>query len=158
VLEQPLQQCAEGAGAVGGLIGGLDLAENLRLAQHQRIQSRGDPQQMAHRALVGVLVQIGAQVDAVQQVIPGQPFDHLLTIAVPQVAIQLGAIAGRQDRRLVGTAAGAQIVQRREQALGGKGDPLTDTDGGSLVIQAKGQQGHDGSACGGVRNPGNFAG
>ena len=59
MLEQPLQPSAERTGAVGGLIGGLDLTENLRLAQHHRIQPGGDPQNMAHRLLVGMPVQVG---------------------------------------------------------------------------------------------------
>ena len=42
VLKQPLQSAAERPGAVGGLIGRLDLTEDLRLAQHQRIQPGGN--------------------------------------------------------------------------------------------------------------------
>ena len=59
VLEQPLQPRAQGACAIGGLIGGLDLPQNLRFAQHHRIQPGGDPQNMAHRLLVGMPVQVG---------------------------------------------------------------------------------------------------
>src|SRR3546814_11302633 len=41
--------------------GMLDLAEDLRLAQHQRVEPGRDPEQVPHRVAVPVVVEVGVQ-------------------------------------------------------------------------------------------------
>src|SRR5476651_2070122 len=48
-LEQLVQIGAQAARLVGGADGVLDLAEDLRLAQHHRVQPGGDAEGVAHR-------------------------------------------------------------------------------------------------------------
>jgi hypothetical protein len=65
MLEQPVEVLAERARAAGDGPGFLHLAEDLRFAEHQRIQAGRDAEQVADRVRVVVAVQVGVQVAGV---------------------------------------------------------------------------------------------
>src|SRR5690606_37909060 len=60
-LEQAVELRAQRAGAARGGPGMLDLAEDLRLAQYQRVQAGRDPEQVPHRVAVAVAIEVGVQ-------------------------------------------------------------------------------------------------
>src|SRR3546814_7546535 len=60
-LEHAVQLPAQRAGLARRGPGMLDLAEDLRLAQYQRVEPGGDPEQMPHRVAVPVVVEVGVQ-------------------------------------------------------------------------------------------------
>jgi len=61
MLEQPVEPGLERMRAARGLPGMLDLAEDLRLAEDERIEPGRDPEQMAHRSRIGVAVEVGIE-------------------------------------------------------------------------------------------------
>ncbi len=70
-LEQTPEQRPDGAGLTRHGVGRLELAENLRLAQHHRIQPAGHAHHVAHRVMVAVHVGTGAQLFDAQAVVVG---------------------------------------------------------------------------------------
>src|SRR3546814_2700941 len=60
-LFRSVQLPAKRAGLARRGPGMLDLAEDLRLAQHQRVEPGRDPEQVPHRVAVPVVVEVGVQ-------------------------------------------------------------------------------------------------
>ena len=92
----------------------LHLAEDLRLAQHHRIEAAGDAEHVAHGVAAGQGVQVGGDFLRLQPVVFRQPLRRRLGRLGG--AIQFGAVAGRQDRRLAHLVAMRQLDQRLRQA------------------------------------------
>ncbi|MCW0417707.1 hypothetical protein NB689_003461 [Xanthomonas sacchari] len=88
LLEQAVQAAAHRPMFACQRPGVLHLAEDLRLAQHHRVQPGGDPEQVPHRVRVLVLVQIAVQTGGMRV----QPVGQVLRIAGD--GVQLGAVAG----------------------------------------------------------------
>ena len=63
------------------------------------------------------------------------------------LGVDLGAIAGRQQRRFLDAGCAAQRRQRRRQRGGVERDALAQGERGGLVVQSEGDQGHGGSAA-----------
>ena len=91
--------------------GFLHLAEDLRLAQHQRIQAGGDAEQVAHRIGVVVRVEIGVQVAGIVRM-GREPVGQRAAVVVGD-GVELGAVAGGQQRDF---AHRRQRAQRRQRA------------------------------------------
>ena len=94
--------------------GVLHLAEDLRLAQHQRIQPGGDAEQVAHRVGVGVPVEIGVQVAGIVRM-RGQPVGQRAAVVVGD-GVELGAVAGRQQRHFAHRRQARSAVERAGMA------------------------------------------
>lgn len=75
-LEQTAKQRADGASLAGHGVGGFHLAEDLRLAQHQRVEPCGDAHHVTNCRILFVHICTGAQVLEIQMVIIGQPAQH----------------------------------------------------------------------------------
>ena len=118
----------------------LQLAEDLRLAEHHRVEAAGDAERVRHGPLPGMHVQMRPDIVDGQPVIVGQPASDL--IGLGGVAIDLGAVAGRQDRRLPRQPLAEQVAQRLGQSVDAKRDLLAQSDRGGLVVKADGVERH----------------
>jgi hypothetical protein len=140
MLEQPVEAGTQAAGVARQLPGVLDLAQDLRLAQHQRVEAGGYPEQVAHSVTVMVLIQAAPKNVELKPVGLGQPACGLALVAVADAAVDLGAIAGGNDRGLLHTCPCQQRGQRFGQALGRERHLLAQGDWRGLVAQAQRQQ------------------
>ena len=97
---------------------------------------------MAHGLLVGQRVEVGLQVGGAEAVVLRQPLRELVGLFAAHFYfyIKLGAIAGRQDRRLARQAA-LQLAERFLQALDMEHHALANRERRGLVIQSEGKQG-----------------
>ena len=98
-LEQPIQHQAKRARGFRGAHRLFHLAEDLRLTQHHRIQSRCDAKSVRHRLVVGQCVQVGRKCVGGKVMRGTKPPCYRLRRTA--VKVHLGAIAGGQDRRFL---------------------------------------------------------
>ena len=139
-LEQLVQDRSERAGRFGNADRFLQLPEDLRLAQHHRIEARGDAERMPHRLLAGQRVEIRRKLVGPKTVIFREPCRGRLRFA--RGHIHLGAVAGRQDGRFGRAAPAHQLTQRALERVRSERDPLTNVERRGLVVQSEGEQGH----------------
>lgn len=125
-LEQPPQQRANGSGLTRHGVGGFHLPEDLRFAQHQRVQPRGDTHHVTNGRIVFVHIGTGAQVFEAQMVVLGQPAQHDIRRKVILFYIEFTAIAGGEDRSFAAVGEAAELLQGLNQLLRGKGHALAD--------------------------------
>jgi len=127
---------------VGRTVGILQLAENLRLPEDQRVESRRDGEDVLHG---GRPVQFIA---ALAQVVPGlmialQPVGQLAAAgSAIDDAVHLGAVAGGHDEAFLHARPGAQVVQRLGEPRGVENDAFPDFHGRSSMIQAQDEDRH----------------
>ena len=109
----------------------LHLAENLRLADDQRVEAGGDAKQVPRGFEVGELVDVRRAETA-----RSMPWNSLKNVAssaraaVDVVArdVQLGAVAGRDHRHFAGRTAGRERPQRAFEAARLEVEPLAQLD------------------------------
>ena len=110
-VKQPVRHRAGALHVARGRVRGLDLAEDLRLADDERVEAGGDAEQMARRIGAAMAVEVVGErgrVDAVvvaEEAIDG--VDRRLRIAD---GVDLGAVARRQHDRFVADAARGERV------------------------------------------------
>ena len=142
VLKQPVKHLAGGPRGGRGVERGFHLAKNLRLADDHGIEPGSDPESVLDRLFVVQGVSFGVDNVEAEMGAPTEPVAHpLVAVAkiravVIRAAINFGAVAGGQNRRLIGRA-GRQLAQRRPQRLRAKRRPLAQRHAGGLVIQTK---------------------
>lgn len=78
MLKQAVQNGSETARVVCLLPGVLQLAENLGLAQHQRVQPAGHPDQVAGHAVSLVGIKVLVELAGGNRVGPMHPIEHQL--------------------------------------------------------------------------------
>ncbi len=124
------------------LFGGLlHLAENLGLAQHHRIEAGGDAEGVIGGFLLRQQIQIGLDVARRQAVEVGHPFGDVGGFL--RVAVNLGAVAGRKNRRFARNAANpGHIGQGFRQNVRRKRHPLADGNRSGMVVDAAGKKLH----------------
>jgi hypothetical protein len=98
-------------GFAGLLIGVLHLAENLRLAEHHRIQARGDPEHMPHGCIVIMPIKELVKLARSQTMVAIQPFLRHVLGACRYADVKLGAIAGGKDHRFIDAGLECQFSQ-----------------------------------------------
>ena len=98
-LEKPVQHQSQRTRRLGAAHGLLHLAENLRLAEHHRIESAGDAKRMLHRVVLRQRVDVRRQRRRVHAVKILEPLRNRCRLRA--VEVHLGAVAGRQDRRFL---------------------------------------------------------
>ena len=125
---------------LGGFHRILDLAKDLRFAEHHRIQPAGHTECMGDRALMRQGVYERLQGLGLQVMEARQPVDRPARFR--RVAIDLCAITGRDDRRFPHRFPADQIVQGILQIFGVKGHLLADREWGRMVVHAKGKKLH----------------
>jgi hypothetical protein len=151
-LEQLVQRGAQGAGFVGLAHRLLHLAQDLRLAQHHRIQARRHAEGVAGGRTVFQHVGVVLQVVGADAACGSQPrhrgCHQFFGSGAVGGHVQLGAIAGRHQRRfgrgplqLV-----LQAAQSRGQRFGRERQAAPQVQRCGGVIQAEGEDGH-GADC-----------
>jgi hypothetical protein len=141
-LEQLVQQQAECAGFLGGGDRLLHLSKDLGFAEHHRIEARGDAERVLRGLFARQRIQVGCEFAAVDVVEVGQPLRDV--VGRGRVEVQLGAVAGRQDRDFGGAPALRQVVQRLHQFFGAERHLLADRERRSMVVDPEGEKLHDG--------------
>jgi hypothetical protein len=156
-LKQLVQGGAQRAGSVGLAHRVFHLAQDLRFAQHHRIQARGHAERMAGGVAPFEQIGVALQLVAADAAVRSQPVDRRLDEragvgrlaqvgdASGQRQIQLGAVAGGQDRGFGCGAieATAQGLQRRAQAFGRQGKAPAQIDRRGLVVQTESEHAHE---------------
>ncbi len=106
VVHHPGKVGADGAGVARRGEGRLDLAEDLRLAHHHRIEPAGDLDQVAQGLGAAQAVQAALELAARKVVRAGEPVEHPLLGfgAAAGDRDELGTVAGRKNQRLRDTA------------------------------------------------------
>src|SRR5674476_147934 len=139
-LEQLVQQRPESAGRFCQAHRLLHLAQDLRLAQHHGFEARGDAKRVAHRLFLGQGVEVRLQLLRLHAVILGHPEQRFVRLLGGTV--ELGAVAGGEDRRLPHQLGLGQFAQRRFQFFGVKHHLLADRERSGVVVQAEGVKLH----------------
>ncbi len=142
VLEKALQRRIEGAGMPGDRIGILDLAENLRLAENHRFEPGGHAEQVPHGIGIVVAVEEFLDVRAMQLPMSMQPVEWRGLGAGFDIAVQLGAVAGREDGRFTHAGLRNQLDQGASGGVRRKRRPLAQGDRCANVIESESDQGH----------------
>ena len=136
-----VQHAAERAGRLGGARRLLHLAEDLRLAEHHRIEPRGDAEGVAHRLLARQRVEVVLQLRGVHAVVVRQPLRQLggRFVFLASRDIELGAVAGREDRGFARQPA-LQLAERLLQALDMEHHALAHRERRGLMVQAESEK------------------
>ena len=124
-------------------VGLLDLPQDLRLSQHQGVETAGHPHQVAHRLFVMVLIDGADQFGRIQPVKLLQPAQYCLLLLPVQIAIKFGPVAGGDDHRLADAGLAHQLTQGAIDAVRAKGDPFSQGDTGGVVVDSEGKQTHE---------------
>ena len=139
-LEQLVQHRAECAGVLGGFHRVLHLAEDLRLADHHRIEPARHAEGVGHRALARQRIKERLQGRSLQMMEARKPVDR--ADGLGRAAINLGAITGGNDRRFAYRFARHEIAQRDLQILGVKSHLLANRERGRMVVHAESEELH----------------
>jgi len=142
LLQQALHRRAQAARVARRAVCILDLPQDLRFPEHERIEPRGDAEQVPDRRIVRV--QVKELIDSLfgQTVLCGQPLSGDAFCARVDVDVQFGAVAGRQDQGLVHSGLAGQIRQclrrrfRRESYL------LAQCERRVQMVESEGDEGH----------------
>ena len=110
VAEQQVQRRAGTALVLGQLPGGTDLAEDLVLAEHGRVEPGGHLEQVGDRGVVVLAVEVRVEIVGVQ---PAELAEEVADVAVGAVeplgdGVDLGAVAGGEHHDLADVLAGTQ--------------------------------------------------
>ena len=138
-----MQIGAHRAGVLGASGGILHLSENLRFAQHHRIEPGRHAKRVAHGMILIEGVEVRCQRGGIDTVILGEPGSGFAqAFGVLGRAINFGAIAGRQDRRLARQTLVKKFAQRRMQAFDLEYHLLAQLQGRGVVVDAEGGELH----------------
>ena len=155
-LEELVQGGAQHARVAGVTHGLLHLAKDLRLAQHHRVQARGDAEGVARSvavfAQIAVLLQLRTcDAGVVGEPVHGRPHELMRRgrrHGRGRREIELGAVAGRHQGCL-----GHSTLQTRAQGLQGRvhllraeGQPPAQVERSGDVVEPEGEDAH-GSDC-----------
>ena len=139
-----LEQAAESALGFGDGVGGLELAEDLRLAQDHGIQAGGHAEQVMNGLVAGEMVEVWG--DRLERLLPAVAEEAADIRGRVNPVIRrdrdLDAVAGRKDQALEDAGAGAQIGQRGGERGVVEGQPLAHFDRRGLVVHARDQEYH----------------
>ncbi len=151
-LEQLVQVGAKRAGFTGGAYRILQLAQDLGLAQHHRIQPAGHAERMAHGFGLRQRVQVGSELAGRHVMVLRQPAQRVLEASRARYqhiggAVDLGAVASGKDGGFGAVFAGqvgAQGAQGGFDLLKRKRHSLAQRDGRRGVIDTDREQLHGG--------------
>ena len=111
-LEQLVQRRAHGAGVACGAHGVFHLPQDLRLAQHHRVQPAGDAKGVACGLVALQRVGMAAQQTGRNAAVVRQPVQRAIHVVAVADAVDFGAVAGGEQRCLgLARQRGAQSTQ-----------------------------------------------
>jgi len=142
-MEQPVCQGCGELSVARDAVRGFDLAENLGLADHERIQPRGDFEQMARGIRAAMHVEVLRHLRMRDLVIlaeePPDVIGGRLRVAD---GIDLRAVARREDDQLTPDTARRQRGKCRLDASAREVDALPQLDGRRTMAQSNGEKAH----------------
>src|SRR5262249_7711198 len=120
------------------------LAEDLALAHHHGLQAAGHRQQVLHRAVLVVHVQVGRQLGQRDAGVPGE---HLADrrharVELVERGVVLDAVAGGDGERARDVLGVDDVAQQLALRVAGERGTLQDRDRGATVAQAHYQDAH----------------
>ncbi len=142
LLQQAFHRRMQSTGAARGLIGILDLAENLRLAEHHRIQPGSHAKQVADGGIIGVPVKELIEPALGQSMVAEQPMLRGGLRTGFDFDVKFGAVAGGKDQRLVHAGLARQVGQCRWRRFRRKRDSFAQFQWRGQMIQSKCDKGH----------------
>ena len=114
----------------GEVVGGLDLSHDLGLAQYLRVEAGSDPHEVPGRLSVPQRVGRAGELAGADGAVSGNPIGERVVVPVRERAIDLGAVAGRQDGRFGEPIYVAlQSRQGLRQLMPREGNAFSDVDG-----------------------------
>ena len=137
-MKQPAEHRSDGPGGRGGRVGVFDLAENLRLANDQRVEAGGDAKQVLRRLEVRKVVDVfreSGSIDAVKVAEEGRQVGAR-GVGVLAGDVQLGPVAGGDHRYFAGRTAGRERPQRAFEAARLEVELLAQLHGRGAVTDA----------------------
>ena len=122
----------------------LDLTENLRLADDERVETGCDAEQMPRRVVIDVRVEMRTNALGRQLVELGQKRDQVLAARVGILArdVQLRAVARRDDDGFSGMRPARERTHGRLEAAAAEIQPLAELHGGGTVTGANQKKVH----------------
>ena len=152
LLEQHVQGRADGAGLLAQPQRLAGLAEDLALAEDHRVEAGGDVEQVRDGAVVVVHVEVAEHVlGRLAGALAEHPRDRLdAAVEAVDVGVDLGAVAGREHRRLGDVLEVGDLAHQLLGALGVERHPLEHGDGRGLVGDAHDQDAHPASSTRGA--------
>src|SRR5437762_4874540 len=129
-MKQPIEKWTDNVGGARGRVRLFDLPEDLRFADHERVETGSDSEEMPRDVEIRHLIKVRLQRLTVDAVEVGDELDKRLASALDLVAhtIQLSAVAGREHDRFAHGSACRQRAQRAVEASRLKVDPLAQFD------------------------------
>ena len=124
-------------------IGGLDLAEDLRLSDDERIEAGGDAKKMARRLDAAMAVEVLGQSRLVEAVIVAEEAGEAVGGRV-RIAdrVDFGTVARRQHDRLGADAARGERVKRRVESRPSEVDGFAQLHGRRAMAEANCEKAH----------------
>ena len=136
-LKKLVEQQSERTGRFGGAHRALELAQNLRLAQHHRVEPAGDAKGVFDRKFLWQLIQMRFEVVDLELVKIGQPLHGLPWFG--GITVDFGAVAGRDDGRLFDRVAFDQVAQSLHHVFGAKYHLLAQRQRRGMVVDTEGK-------------------
>ena len=124
------------------LVGAFDLALDLGLADDHRVEPGGDPEEVVGGVAAAARVEVAEQLGGRDLRLAGEDAERrrLGFDRVGDDQVELGAVAGRDRRRLVDALGGGQLAQGADGAALGQREPLAQVERRRLVGDAEGEQ------------------
>jgi hypothetical protein len=108
-------------------------------AEHQRIQARGDAEQVPHRLRVLVPIEVGVEVAGIGMA--REPVGERVARVVRQ-RVELGAVAGGEQRDFANGRHAPQLRQRARHRVAAERNAFAQPDRRGLVVDAEDDEAH----------------
>ncbi len=139
LAEEPVEDGTGAAVATGRLIGVLELGEDLRLADDERVEARGDAEEVSDRLVAGHARDRATQRVGLDPAAHGERPDGEL-LGGPRVGgqeVDLGAVAGRQHDRFAHAVARHELAAQARGLGAGQRETLAQLERRGLVGDAE---------------------
>ncbi len=145
-VEEPVEHGADGARIGRDRMGVLHLAENLRLPDHERVETGRHAEQMPGRVDVADVVDVRCEIGARKAVEVADEADQVVARRLDVVAgdVELGAVAGGEHDGFTRGAARSQHAERFRNAARLKVDALAHVDRRGAVTHSYQEKVHNG--------------
>jgi hypothetical protein len=144
-LKKLVQDEAERAGGFRAFHRLLELAEDLRLAEHHRIETARHSKRVLHRLVLREMIEIRLELLGFHAVVVGEPAHR--GVRLDAAAVNLGPIAGRNDRGFFHPLAFGEIAKRDDELFSMKHHALAHVERRGVVVQSESEKLHVHGRC-----------